>query len=357
MRSRIGLARSVLTCAVASALALAAAACGSGSGGDKGGTNSNLPKSYAPPTPPTGLAKFEGATPGSGKGLTVGFIQLDLASPFPQDVQAGMVAQTKIAGLTLLTCDSQLDASKALQCAQNFKTHGIKGAIVFQADASASPRICAALGKVPVIAVDIIQSPCQMAFMGAANEYAGELGGYKLGLYFRQKFDCKYDAFVSLEALQVGLVNQERMGGYRKGFESVCGKIHDLHILDTGGAGGQIAESKMTDTLTALPGAHKIILVGINEDSITGALAAAKAQSRASDLYFSVQNFNPQLCSLYSLPNWVGSVAYFPEKYAQILIPNIIRAMKGQTIPKQLLVPHVWITKDTAKHYYPSFSC
>lgn len=307
--------------------------------------------------PPHGIVKFQHAVPGSGKGLTIGFTQLALSSGFPQDVQKSVEAEVKRAGAKLITCDSQLDAAKALNCAKLFKTRHVNGLITFQADASAAPRICAAGPKVPVIAVDIVQKPCEIAFMGAANHYAGFLAGQAVGNYFKQRFSCKYDAIISLEAFAVGAVNEARMGGIRDGIASVCGPVHDVRKLDTGGAGGDVAQRLVTDALTALPGAHRIMMVGINEDGIIGGLAAARAANRVNDLYLGVQNFNPKNCVIYQDPNWIGSVAYFPEKYGQILVPYLIKAMHGKKIPSLLLVPHVLITKSNVKQYYPSYSC
>ncbi len=62
----------------------------------------------------------------------------------------------------------------------------------FQVFQDSSPEICAAYGDVPTIAIDIIQPPCQIAFMGANNREAGRLGGAKLGEYAKTNWDCDY---------------------------------------------------------------------------------------------------------------------------------------------------------------------
>jgi len=309
------------------------------------------------PQPPEGVVEFQQATPGSGTGMKIGFINLTLASTFPQQVQKSIEDQIKIAGAALVSCDSKLDAATALNCAKTLKQQGVQGQFTFQADSTAAARICQEGAQVPVFAVDIAQEPCQVAFMGAANQYAGQILGYELGKYFLQNEKCQYDAWVSLEALQVGAVNEARMGGIRDGFASVCGPVHDIHTLDSKGAGSDIARGLMADTLTALPNAHKIITVGINEDAIIGAIAAARAANRDGDLYLGVQNFAPTNCVIYQAPHWIGSVAYFPERYGEILVPYMIKAIKGETVPKELLVPHVLINKDNAKQYYPEYSC
>ncbi len=308
--------------------------------------------------PPPEVAAFQPIQPGSGEGITIGFTQLGLGVPFTEALQRGMEAAAKTAGVKLVTCDSKFDAAAALDCARQFRTQNVNGLVTFQADAAAAANICAEGPKVPVIAIDIEQQPCQTAFVGAANTYAGQIVGYELGKYFKKNFDCQYDAWLSLESLAVGVVNDQRMGGMREGFAKVCGDVKNLRVIDTG-AGGQAdtAQRQVTDTLTALPGAKKVIVVGINEDVITGALAAARSQNRTDDLYLGVQNFDPGNCQIWTASHFIASAAYFPEKYAELIIPNLIKAVKGETIAKQILVPHVAITKDNMLQVYPETHC
>lgn len=341
----------------ATALALLLTAC-TGDTGQQAAAQAEINLDAPAPTPPAEVAEFEEIEPGSGEGLTIGFTQLALSSPFPQALQAGMAEQAAIAGVELITCDSELDAAKALDCARQFKTQGVDGLVTFQADIASAPAICDAGASVPVLAVDIAQEPCQTAFVGAANEYAGELIGHNVGMWFAENESCEYDAFISLESTAVGEVNEQRMGGIRTAFEAVCGEIHDLKVIDTG-AGGQadLALQQVTDTLTALPGAQKVIVVGINEDVIVAALAAARTQNRAGDLYLGVQNFDPTNCTITGAEHWLGSAAYFPEKYSNLLIPNLIRAIKGESIAEQILVPHEFINADNILDYYPDYAC
>lgn len=309
-------------------------------------------------TPPDAVAQFEPIEPGSGEGLTIGFTQLGLGVPFTEALQKGMEEAAKTAGVDLITCDSKFDAAEALNCARQFRTRNVDGLVTFQADAAAAANICAEGPQVPVIAIDIEQQPCQTAFVGAANAYAGEIVGHELGRYFKENFDCQHDAWVSLESLAVGIVNDQRMDGIREGFEAVCGPVNNERIIDTG-AGGQAdtAQRQVTDTLTALPGAKHVIVVGINEDVITGALAAARTQGRTDDLYLGVQNFDPGNCQIWTAPHFIASAAYFPEKYALLIFPNLIKAIHGEEIAPQILVPHEVVTPANMRDIYPEMTC
>src|SRR5580765_8981306 len=244
----------------------------------------------APPTPKS--VPFISAKPGSGKGLKLGYISLGESVPFVRLVSNGIKAQARRAGARLVFCDSALDAAKALDCAKTFKTQGVQGYLNFDVFQNASASICKAGPKVPVIAIDIHQKPCERAFMGANNLYAGYLSGVAVGKYFKSHFNCKYDVFVSLESSAAGVVNDLRMGGYRQGFTSICGAIHNLKKID-GADRIDPARTKFADALTALPGKSHIIVVSINDDGIEGALAAAKTAGRVNDLYVSGQGADP----------------------------------------------------------------
>jgi ribose transport system substrate-binding protein len=303
------------------------------------------------PTTEQNVVQFQQAVPGSGSGVKIGLIALDDSVPFSKLVTDSVRKQAQAAGAELVYCDSKGDGATALACAKNFKVQGVKGYLNFQSDASVANAICQAGPSGPVIAIDIQQGSCQTAFMGANNEYAGYVAGKAMGLYMKQKFNCQYDAFVSMEEADAGAVNTARMGGYRSGFTAECGapknvKTLNAFRLDT-------ARTAFTDALTTLPGAHHIVVVAINDDAIEGALAAAKTAGRVNDLYVSGQGADPSSwCAIKSNPQWVGDTAYFPERYGEIGVPYLLKAIKGQSIPKMLLVPHVIVNSANIDSIY-----
>lgn len=297
------------------------------------------------------FVEFRSPEPGSGEGLTLGLIALDDAIPFSKLVSDSVKEQAEIAGAELVFCDSKLDAATALDCARNFATQNVDGYLNFQPVSDAAQSICDAGPDVPVIAIDIAQGDCQVSFAGANNSRAGVVAGTGLGEYFKENFDCEYDAYISLEDLGVGEVNDQRMGGIREGFTSVCGEITNERVLDAGRQ--DIALTKFADTLTALPNAERIIVVGINDDSVLGALAAARTAGRAEQLYMSGMGADPSAhCEIKNNPNWVGDAAFFPERYGEVTVAYLIDAIKGEQIPSSLFVNHVFINADNIDEHY-----
>jgi ribose transport system substrate-binding protein len=232
----------------------------------------------------------------------------------------------------------------------------VQGYLNFQPDAGAAASICAAGPQVPVIAIDIHQAPCERAFMGADNERAGYLAGKGLGQYVKQVFNCEYDAFVSLEQPEAGAVNEARMGGHRKGFEEVCGKIHDLRKENAFRI--DQARTVFTDVLTSLSGAERILVVSINDDGILGATAAAKTAGRLDHLYLAGQGVDPSAwCEIKANTHWVSDVAYYPERYGEIGIPYLIDLVKGKDVPKELFVPHQVANGSNIDELYEVTGC
>jgi ribose transport system substrate-binding protein len=336
------------------AVLCAVTACGGTNNAPSGTPGSGATSDSSPAGPE--FVEFRAAAAGSGAGLKLGYISLSEAVPFIKLVSDSIKKQAEAAGAQLVFCDSQGDAAKALDCAKNFKTQGVQGYLNFQQDAKAAAAICQAGPQVPVIAVDIRQDPCQRAFMGANNERAGFIAGEAVGTFAKSTWNCAYDGFVSLEQPEAGAVNQARMGGYRKGFESVCGAGSVKNLKTVNAFRVDMARTAMADVLTSLPGAKKIIVVGINDDSILGALAAARTVGRQGDIYVAAQGADPSSwCEIKKNSNWIADTAYFPERYGEIGVPYLIDLLKGKSVPSNLLVNHQAVTRSNIDQlYHPS---
>jgi ribose transport system substrate-binding protein len=301
------------------------------------------PPVFAPLTP---------TKPGSGKGLKLGYISLGESIAYIRTVTKGLQANAKIAGAQLVVCDSKLDAAAALDCAKTFKTEGVQGILNFQVHEDAAAKICAAGPSVPVIAIDIPQKPCQISFLGVSNFGAGIITGQGGAALYKRKFGCKYDAMFIIGETASGSIIRERRAGMMQGWESVCGKIHDLKLLQGTNTPAD-AQRLTTDALTAVPGG-KVAMMSLNGDMTLGALAAIRTAGREDDVHiigFGADKSN--LCDLMKNRSWLGDSLLFPEHYGQIGIQNIIRAIKHQPVPKTLYIKSAFGSLASIPKYYP----
>ncbi len=301
-----------------------------------------------------------GAVAGSGAGTKIGYISLGEQVPFAVLVSNGIKEQAEIAGAELVFCDSKLDTPTALACAQQFAVQGVQGVLNFNVDQKASPQICDAYNNVPTIAIDITQPPCEVAFMGANNHEAGRIAGAAVGKYAKEQWDCDYTAYISLESTGAKAASDARMGGYRDGFKEYCPIINEKIQPDVDRTDKAIGT--MADVFTATPG-NRLIVVGINEDGVIGALAAAKTLGREKDVFVGGQGadefaWKDIACN----PQYIASTLYFPENYGKTLIPAMLDILGGKavtpdgaggTVPQNLFTTHSVVNSENIRDFYP----
>ena len=295
---------------------------------------------------------------GNDDPVRVGYISYGESTTYVHTITKGIEDAAKANNVDVIVCDSAQDAEKALQCAIRFKQQNVQGIINYQGDATAAERICAQGPDVPVIAITVHQAPCETSWTGADNAVAGEIAGKALGEYFKSKFNCEYDAFVAVEVTATGKAGIDRIGGYKNGFSSVCGDIQNLKAFDSK-ADAQIARSNMTDILTSLPNAKRIIIVGMADGLVLGAISAAASADRLDQVYASAQGLDASgVCAMRKYPDsWIGDTAYFPENYGNVVIPAIVKAIKGEKLPAVLPAKAEFVTPATVDKYYADVKC
>jgi ribose transport system substrate-binding protein len=285
----------------------------------------------------------------------VGYISLGESIPFVKLVSDNIKAEAEKAGVEIAFCDSEIDAAKALACAQNLKVQEVQAVLNFQLFEDSSPEICAAYGGLPTIAIDIHQAPCEVAFMGADNTKAGELAGKFVGDSLKAENDCDYTAVVTLDTKGAGATTEARVNGMISGFEQACGTIDQAKFrsLDVGGT-TDLAVTKFGDQLSALAPGGIIVVLSLNDDMSLGAFAAARTAGREAELRLAGQGADPTSWKEIACnPQWLADTAYFPERYGEILIPAVVKLLNGETVEKNLFTQHDVVTKDNVRTLYP----
>jgi ribose transport system substrate-binding protein len=302
-----------------------------------------------------GAASSTGA---AKKQIVIGYIDHIDSIPFIRLVRNSIQTEGAKEGAKILVCYPNGDAQKAVNCAAQFKSQKVDGIINFQPVEAAGPRVCAAGPKVPVVAIDIHQRPCETVFFGANNTAAGMLAGRALGQYSKATFNCKIDAFVSMEAPAVGIVNTQRALGMLHGYQTVCPGNPPNYTRVDGKGTTDTSIQPATDTLTRLTGKHKILVVSLNDDMAIGAIKAAQSSGRLGDIYVAAQGADPTswpyMCGKQPFKHWVADTAYFPELYGSHVVPIIISLIEGQPEPKIVYTNHRVVTPDNIKTIYPS---
>jgi ribose transport system substrate-binding protein len=296
----------------------------------------------------------------SGEGLRIGYISGGDSDPFVLLVTNGVRDEAKAAGVVLSECDSNFAAETALACARTLSANNLQSMVNWQFFPDSAAEICEAYGNLPTVAIDTPEKPCQKSFVGADNRQAGLIAGKGLGDFAQSKFTCQYDAYISLDFPTIAEINAARAGGSKEGFEGVCGpipadKYFSVDTFQGGPDQNENSRRQVTDILTTLPDAKTILVISPNSDGAgQAALGAADVAGRKDQMWVVSHGGDPTVRdTIRNEPQWVGSVAYFPETYGKLILPLAIALAKGETVPEQSLVTHKFINKDNIDQFYP----
>ncbi len=296
---------------------------------------------------------------GPGETHRIGYISGGDSDPFVLLVTEGIRAEAVKAGVELSECDSAFEAEKALTCARTLAAQELDSMINWQFFPDSSEAVCEAYGNLPTVAIDTPEEPCQETFVGANNREAGLVAGKGLGDFASEKFGCQYDAYITLDFPTIAEINAARAGGSVEGFEGVCGPIpRDKYFsVDTFAGGPDQPENsrrQMADILTTLPEAKTILVISPSGDGMgSAALGAAEVAGRKDQVWVATHGADPSVRdAIRNEPQWVGSVAYFPETYGELVMPLAIALAKGETVATEVLVEHLFINADNIDEFY-----
>jgi len=293
--------------------------------------------------------------------VRIGYISGGDADPFVLLVTEGIRAAADEAGVELSECDGAFLDDTALNCARTLSAIDNQAMINWQFNPAIAPQVCEAYGNLPTVAIDTPEEPCQATFVGADNRQAGLVAGTGLGEFAQATFECQYDAYISLDFPIIPEINAARAGGTKEGFEAICGAVPDdkYFSIDTFAGGPDQAENtrrQVADTLTILPDAQTILIVSPAGDSMPiAALGAADTAGRKDQVWIVGHGADPTVLDLIrNEPQWIGDVAYFPERYGELIVPLAVALARGEEVPEEVLVTHEFITADNIDEFYPA---
>lgn len=288
----------------------------------------------------------------------IGFANLTEDIVFTQLVRESIVANAEKAGnIELILADNKLDGATALVNADNFLVQGVNGVIEFQTDEKFGNVIMDKFraAGVPVIAIDIPMPGA--TFFGADNYYAGRLAGEAAAKWVNENWDGQVDAVLELALPQSGPVAGARMQGMLDALqEGLAEPVPEDMIFHLDSKNTQDEAFRVvSDVLPGIPEARHIVGTAINDGTALGIIAALEAAGRKEDGIVIAQNADPsgreEIAKADSI--YLGSVAYFPEKYGDKIIPAMIDLLECRPVPPSIYVDHILVTKENMCELYP----
>ena len=287
----------------------------------------------------------------------IGFANLSEEIPFAVDVRRGLERAAKQrSNVDLVIADNRLSGERALTIADNFVAKGVQVAIEYQIDARMGTTIMNKYqrSRIPVIAVDIPMVGA--TYFGVDNFYSGHLAGVALGRWIEQNWQGSLDKLLVLEEPRAGALPEARMEGQLSGLQEVLGAVPvERRIVLNSGNTSAASEVVVAQTLAALADLHRIAVVCFNDDAALGAVRAARAQGREQDFAIVGQGADRLVRHELRQPGAriIGSTAFMPERYGELLIDLALRILRGESVPPAVYVEHVLIDASNVDHYYP----
>jgi ribose transport system substrate-binding protein len=278
---------------------------------------------------------------------------------FSRAVRDSLVAAAKQENVELLVLDNRYSAKASLGNVETFIRERMDLVIEFQADEhQAAPVIAARLMEagIPLIAVEVPHPGA--TYYGANNYQAGLLGGRCLGRWAKQHWGGEVDELLLLDLPMSGPIPAARLTGTIAGLREVLPGLPEHCIVRLDGKGRFGASLEVARRHLRRYRAQRVLLSGINDPSVIGALRAFEETGRAACCAAVGQNASSEARSELRRPGsrLIASVGYFPESYGSGIIALALDLLKKAPAPPAVFTRHELITAANVDHFYPNDS-
>jgi len=208
--------------------------------------------------------------------------------------------------------------------------------------------------NIPVIAIDIPHPGA--TYFGANNYQAGLIGGRALGLWAKNNWDSTIEEVVQMELPLAGPLPQLRITGMMAGLSEVLPRIERVPVVRLDGKGVfERSLSVVRRHLQRIP-SRRTLVVAINDPSALGALRAFEEAGRSHLAAVIGQNAIKEAREELRRPDTrlIGTVAYFPERYGEELIPLAVSILQKKPVPSTVFLKHPLITPKNVGLIYPA---
>jgi ribose transport system substrate-binding protein len=248
----------------------------------------------------------------------IGFASQTQNSSFAHEVTASVRRAAEHAGLDIISMENRLNARSAIANAERLVKEKVDIAIEFQTFDAAASVVSSILQKarIPVIAVDV---PHPGAIYYGANNYdAGLIAGRALGQWARRHWHGDVDEVLLIEFPSAGRLPQLRLTGALAGIREGLPDFPDARVVRLEGQDTFRQSLIKVRRYLRGRGPRRVLMAAINDDCALGALRAFEEagmlENCAAVGHGAALEARNELRT--SQTRFIGSVAFFPEKYA-----------------------------------------
>ena len=271
-----------------------------------------------------------------------------MSLPLSVAIAESLAEAANQAGIDLTVRDNQFSRDVAMENARSLAAEGIDVAIEFQRDHAFAAPIANVFrsARIPLIAVHVPHPGA--IYFGPDNYRAGLSAGAALGRHALVEFAGRPKLLLLLRINDAGTPLQERITGVIDGFRQVLPNFPDDRIVHLDGAGDRDRSKEVAlGTLRRLRRSGTLLIAAGSDHSALGALDAVR-DLRLTDRCALVGHDGDReaLERIAEVDSpFIGTVAFFPERYGQGLIGLVLRLLKGEQIAPFNYVPHEFLTR------------
>ena len=276
-------------------------------------------------------------------------------SEFSNEVLRGLEKAAAREHVQLITVDNRYSAREAVRNAEILIKENVDLVLEFQTYERIAPMVASKFveSNTPVSAIEIPHPGA--SFFGANNYKAGLIGGKALGRWARDNWNGNVERIVLLELPIAGSLVELRSTGMVDGLRAELPQAVNLPMIRLN-ARGDFEEvlDVLRQYLRRAP-ARRTLVCAVNDVSALAAVRAFEEAGRSEQVAVMGQNaISDARCELRRPgTRLIGSVAYFPERYGDELIPLALSMLRKKTVPSTVFIKHQLITPRNVDLIYP----
>jgi ribose transport system substrate-binding protein len=255
----------------------------------------------------------------------------------------------------LITVNNRYSAREALRNADLLIKERVDLVLEFQTYERVAPVLASKFleSNTPVIAIEVPHPGA--SYFGANNYKAGLIGGKALGRWARENWEGKVDQLLLLELPIAGSLLQLRLTGLVDGLRAELPQMGSVPTVHLNGRGSfEQVLGILRQCLRRSPPRRTLVgtvndicalaaLWAFEEAGISH-LCAVMGQNAIRDARMELRKPGSRL---------IGTVAYFPERYGDELIPLALSILQKKPAPATVFVKHQLITSRNVDLIYP----
>ena len=291
------------------------------------------------------------------EGSRIGFAEGWAAIPFSYAINQRLYELADELEFEVVYCDNDYKPEKAVSCAELIVLQGADVMIESNWHSGAAASVMKIFDEagIPVMSLDVLHP--NAIFLGADNYVSGLIGGQAAAEHAKTLGRCDdVSVLLGISPADGDAANQ-RLSGFADGVQTVCGalpedRIHE-DLIDAGTT--DQALSKTTDWLTAHPSAGFVLATAIDDPRAFG-MSNALAQAGREGVAIGLGCDDVGVAATRTPVednNFLGCVAYYPEKYPDWALSVAADILEGKAVPQEVHLEHVFLSAGSINDVYP----